>query len=327
MYLPTTGPPPHPKGKMRSSVVLAVAAVVIVGCASPEDAPQLPPSSAITVVPDLVYGRRHGMALTMNVFRPATPNGAGVIFLNSGGWVSPAIPFLDQESETPRLRTTEELAAVLPQLEEFSPHPLLDAGFTVFDVVHRSSPRFNLPEVVQDVRLAVRVVKDDAADFGVDPERIGVWGGSAGGHLALMLGSAPELANESQNPMDSLSGDVAAVVAFFPVSDFDRWIAQDSGRLSQFPALDFEVADYPDYSPTSFATEDDPPTLIVHGDSDALVPLAQGQLMYEALESAGAPTELVIIEGADHGFLGEDIQPATEAMLNWFMEHLEVDPS
>ncbi|MCH2462247.1 MAG: alpha/beta hydrolase, partial [Gemmatimonadetes bacterium] len=117
-----------------------------------------------SIMPDLVYGHKAGMALTLDVFRPASPNGASVLNMVSGGWVS-------------RWRDPEQAQAGY--------QALLDQGFTVFAIRHGSSPRFNVPEAYADVTRAVRFVRLHASTYGIDPDRLGVYGGSAGGHLSL----------------------------------------------------------------------------------------------------------------------------------------------
>ena len=115
---------------------------------------------------DVVYGHKAGMALTFDVVTPAEPNGAGVLFLVSGGWVSvwfPVEAIVRPEPPTPN------------QCER-----LLAAGFTLFIVRHGSSPYFKVPDAVADVRRAVRTIRHQAGEFGIDPERIGVCGASAG---------------------------------------------------------------------------------------------------------------------------------------------------
>ena len=125
--------------------------------------------SDYAVTADVVYGHKAGMALFYDVLHPHEPNGAGVAFMVSGGWFS-------------RWRPPARRVARFEHL--------LDAGFTVFAVHHGSAPRFKVPEAVEDVRRAVRHIRMQAADHGIDPDRIGVNGGSAGGHLSLMLGLA-----------------------------------------------------------------------------------------------------------------------------------------
>lgn len=302
--------------------LVALLACSAFGCAAPSPA-STDAEGAVAVTKDVIYGRKDGLAMTMNVFTPSNPNGAAVIFLNSGGWFSPVESFIEPGSNPPRLRSTEEIGTALAGFEEFSPHFMLDEGFTVFEVIHGSTPRFVIPEIVSDVRLAVRFIKERASEFGVSPDRLGIWGGSAGGHLALMLGlSANEVAGASDQT-DRSDGGVAAVVAYFPVSDLALFVEAAPELVTQFPALDFERADYPEYSPVSFASPDDPPTLIIHGDEDTLVPLGQGELIHRALQAQGATTDLVIIEGAEHGFYDDDIGTAANAAVAWFSRHLD----
>ena len=130
-----------------------------------------------SIGPDVVYGHKDGMALTFDVFKPASnSNGAGVLYIESGGWRS-------------SWRPTEQSRSRFDQL--------LSKGFTVFVVRHGSAPRYNAHEAYGDVQRAVRFVRLHAQTYGVDPNRLGVYGGSAGGHLSLMLGLASDL---SRNP-------------------------------------------------------------------------------------------------------------------------------
>ncbi|MGZ3384027.1 MAG: alpha/beta hydrolase [Isosphaeraceae bacterium] len=115
---------------------------------------------------DVIYGRKYGTALTMDVFTPTKDaRGIGVIFVVSGGFFS----------------SHEAINSAFVQ-------PLIDRGFTVFAVVHGSQPRYTVPEIIQDMNRAVRFIRHHAKNYGIDPDRIGIYGGSAGGHLALMLG-------------------------------------------------------------------------------------------------------------------------------------------
>ena len=117
---------------------------------------------------DVIYGRKFGTALTMDVFTPKKDaKGIGVIIVVSGGF------FSSHESISPAFVK-----------------PLTDRGYTVFAVVHGSQPRYTIPEIVQDMNRAVRFIRYHAKDYGIDPDRIGITGASAGGHLSLMLGTA-----------------------------------------------------------------------------------------------------------------------------------------
>jgi acetyl esterase/lipase len=258
---------------------------------------QAPPT---TITPDVVYGHKDGMALTFDVFRPAgEANGAGVLFIVSGGWVSAWAP---PESAVRRFT------------------PLLERGFTVFAVRHGSSPRYKVPEAAADVERAIRYVRRHAADFGVDPGRLGVYGGSAGGHLSLMLGLDPDPGSpEAGDDVLRTPSGVAAVVAYFPPVDLRGW----TGPSERFPALDFAPDLAPSVSPILFVSADDPPTLLIHGDADRLVPIDHSQRIHAALREAGVTTEFITIPGGNHGFNNpEHNQRASAAMVAWFERFL-----
>lgn len=260
----------------------------------------------VEITPDLVYGHKFGMALTMDEFRPQDKekaNGAAVLFMVSGGWVSSWSP-------------PEGMAARFK--------PLTDKGFTVFAVRHGSSPKFTIPEVVADVRRAVRYVRLNAEKFGIDADRIGVNGGSAGGHLSLMLGTTADTGDEkSKDPIERVSDRVAAVVAYYPPTDLRPWVTDpESSYYKNFPALRFEADKADDYSPLFQVSDDDAPTLLVHGDKDLLVPLDHSEKIMKELEAKNVPAKLVVIEGAAHGFPGEQGVRATNELVAWFEKYL-----
>ena len=254
------------------------------------------------ITPDVVYGHKHGMALTMDVYQPGQGNGVGVLFIVSGGWFSKWAP---PEKSTGWFKH------------------LLDKGVTVFAVRHGSSPKYVIPGIVEDVRRSVRFVRLHAKDFHVDPKRLGVCGFSAGGHLSLLLGTASD--NGDPNSKDEVlrvSDRVAAVVAYFPPTDLRQIVKPQNPFTKFFPALGFDPNDVNDVSPLLHATEDDPPALMIHGDKDFLVPLWQSEKMYEALKAKGVESELLVIEGAGHGFGGKDAERAKKAWVAWFQKHL-----
>jgi len=266
------------------------------------------PAAEIEIVPDVVYGHKDGMALTFDVLKPKTgANGAAVLFMVSGGWVSTYTP-------------PQQMAARFTLL--------LDKGFTVIPVRHGSSPKYLIPEIVADVRRAVRYIRHNAAKWGLDPERLGVHGGSAGGHLSLMLGTASDNGDSAATEEFLRSSSrVASVVAYFPPVDLRALArglnpARDGSVLDRFPALNFEKEKGPDYSPLVHVSADDPPTLLIHGDKDPLVPVSNSHLMYEALQKNTVLSQKIILEGAVHGFRGEQATQATAAMVAWFEKTL-----
>ncbi len=249
---------------------------------------------------DVVYGHKDGMALTYDVFKPNPEdnNGVGLLFMVSGGWFSKWYP----------------PAQTWLFLREY-----LDAGFTVIAVRHGSAPKYKVPEAVNDVQRAVRHVRLHAKEYGIDPDKLGVFGGSAGGHLSLMIGAASDEGDpDAKDEVLKAGNRVAAVVAFFPPVDLRLM----TGPNDEFPALDFDESLSASVSPILFATPDDPPTLFIHGDADKLVPLKTSERMHAELKKQKVETELLVIEGAAHGFKGEDNKRAAQATVDWFEEHL-----
>ncbi len=259
-------------------------------------------AEGIRITPDVVYGHKHGMALTFDVFQPEGGNHVGVLFMVSGGWFS-------------RWAPPEQTMGLFK--------PLLDKGFTVFAVRHGSSPKYVVPEVVSDVRRSVRFIRLHAKRLGVDPERLGVCGASAGGHLSLMLGATSDAGDpQAKDEVLRVSNRVAAVVAYFPPTDLRPYVKEDSPYRVSFPALCFDPNQADAVSPLRHVSSDDPPTLLIHGDNDTLVPLWHSEKMRDALKAQGVATELVTIKGAGHGFRGADAERGNAAWVAWFEKHL-----
>ncbi len=257
----------------------------------------------VKITADVVYGHKFGMALTFDVFQPQEkPNGAGVLFMVSGGWYS---------------RWTD------PKNMQSQFKPLLDEGFTVFAVRHGSSPKFVIPEVVDDVRRSVRFIRLHAKEYGVNPEQLGVWGGSAGGHLSLVLGTTSDAGNPKvQDPVLQNSDRVAAVVAYYPPTDLREFVDEKSSYYHRFPALQFDANLADDFSPVLHVTKDDAPTLLIHGDLDELVPISHSENIMKQFQEQNVPAELIIIKDAAHGFQGADNTRASQAVVKWFKQHL-----
>ena len=264
----------------------------------PERPPERPPQPP--VMREVAYGLAEGVPLTLDVHRPARPNGAAVIAIVSGGWQS-----------------SVEMSRLIVDGYLF---PLLgEKGFTVIAVRHGAGPTHPMSAIVADVRRAVRFVRRHAGEYGVDPGRIGVYGGSAGGQLALLLGTTGDAGDPSAS--DAVlreSSRVAAVVAYFPPTDLSRW----TNRRGFPVTASLSEAEAARYSPLRLVSPVSAPSLIAHGDADPVVPLVEGESMHEALAKAGVPASLVRIEGAGHGFAGAGLERVNAAMVEWFERHL-----
>jgi acetyl esterase/lipase len=260
----------------------------------------------VEIVPDVVYGHKDGLAMTFDVFRPTQhANGAGVLFMVSGGWYS-------SWASPDQMRTFYA--------------PLTSKGFTVFAVRHGSSPRYSIPDAVSDVRRSVRYIRLNAERFGVDPNRLGVYGMSAGGHLSLMLGTTADDGNpDDKDPVQRVSDRVQAVAAFVAPTDLTIMVKDAPSRLpaySRFPALDLELPKAKTHSPLFQVTEDDAPTLLLAGVKDDLVPIDHNRRIRDAFAEQKVVHKLVEFENAGHGFGPDDAKAAMAEMVAWFETHL-----
>ncbi|MBX9625776.1 MAG: alpha/beta hydrolase [Gemmataceae bacterium] len=273
------------------------------------------PPDAFTRKDDVIYGRKHGLALTLDVFTPKDKaNGRGVILCVSGGWYS-----------------AKDLLSNL-YLPTFV-RPLTARGYTVFAVLHGSQPLFTIPEAAEDIDNAVKFVKQHAKEYGVDPDKLGVAGMSAGGHLSLMQGTAAG------------DGKVAAVGCFFPPTDFlnygkEKADGGGTGELKDFAApfafrkydpkaRAFAPVDAEErakiikrISPATRVGKESAPALVIHGDADKLVPIQQAELLVDKYKEAGVPFELVVRKDKAHGWPGMDKDVGLIA--DWFDKHLGV---
>jgi acetyl esterase/lipase len=259
----------------------------------------------IAITPDVVYGHKDGLAMTFDVFTPKDANGAGILFMVSGGWYSQ-----------------------WTQPEQMQPFvmPLTSKGFTVLAVRHGSSPRYTIPEAVSDVRRSVRYIRLNAAAFGIDPDRLGVYGMSAGGHLSLMLGTtADDGKPDDKDPVQRVSDRVQAVVAFVAPTDLTVMVKDAPGRLpayNRFPALNLDLANARLHSPLLHVTDNDSPTLLLAGVKDDLVPIDHNRRIRDAFVQEKIVHKLVEFENAGHGFGPDDMKPAVAEMVTWFETHL-----
>lgn len=259
------------------------------------------------IEPDVVYGHKDGLALTMDVYRPSgESNQRAILFMVSGGWFSRWAP--------------PEQAIPLFQ-------PYLEKGFTLIAVRHGSSPRYTIPEAVSDVRRAVRFVRKHESRFGIDAERLGVLGMSAGGHLSLMLGTTGDDGDASAgDELARVSSRVSAVVALVPPTDLRVavWDAPESlPAYRGFPALDLAMDKAEQNSPLVHVTADDAAALVVMGGKDELVPPRHGEWIDEAFEKQGVDHKLIIFPEAGHGLQGNETRAKliTEA-VGWFERYL-----
>ena len=257
-----------------------------------------PSFAELGIKSDVIYGHKDGMALVYSVLQPENANGAAIVFMVSGGWFSRWSP---------------------PQRYAAQFDDMLDAGFTVIPVHHGSAPRYRVPEAYADVSRAIRHIKLHAQQHGIDPDRIGITGGSAGGHLSLMLGMDSDAGIDGdRDEVMRNSNAVAAIVAYFPPVD----LREITGPNDRFPALDFEQRKAAAISPILHADPSDPPTLLIHGDAATLVDISNSIDMQAEFEKHHITSEFITISGAGHRFRGDDATRAAALRLDWFKKYL-----
>ena len=227
---------------------------------------------------------------------PALKNRPGVIVIHGGGWIQG-----NKES----------------MLERFC-LPFVEHGFVVANVEYRLAQSATAPAAVNDVLEAAKWFRDRAADYKVDPNQIIVTGDSAGGHLAMMVGMAPESAGLGP------SIKIAAIVNFYGISDVPdqlqgphlqtyavTWVPEQQDRMDLAKKL----------SPITYVRKGLPPMLSIHGDADPVVPYEQSVRLTKELKTAGDQAELITVPGGQHGFPPEEMSQLWPQIFKWLKKH------
>ena len=282
-------------------------------------------------VHEIIYGRKDGIALTMLQLKAGgKSNGKAIIRVIAGSWFSS----YDWASSSETIDVSKNLYT--------------EKGYTVFEVIVSSQPRYAIPDEINDIKRAVRYIRFNAKQLGIDPAHIGIEGYSAGGHLSLAVATTDDqIDTASKDPVDHVSSRVQAVAVLYPPTDFLNWGAPGNNVISAkdlqlqyhvYGAFDFRkfndstttydlVSDTAErnkigrqISPMYNVSSDDPPVFIIHGDADAVVPLQQSQTIIAKFKGAGVPNQFIIKKGAAHNF--EDMQPEIRQFTDWFDKYL-----
>ncbi len=256
-----------------------------------------------TVESDVTYCTMNGVALKMDIYYSSSNNGdwAVTMYVHGGGWSSGDKAQGAGMVEIPALQS---------------------AGFLVVSVNYRLAPEYVFPAMIEDVKCAVRYLRAHANEYNLDSNRIGVWGGSAGGHLVAMLGTTDAGAGFDVGEYLDQSSRVQAVVDMFGPTDLTVQFEGGYENASRvFDGFDAALA-----SPVTYVSADDPPFFILHGEADKLVPIEQSQILLATLQSAGVPVELVTVANAGHSFRPEDgktISPSRKEIAQMVVEFFE----
>lgn len=277
----------------------------------------LPPG--VRLVADVKYGDAPGVANLLDVYLPATPDADSaplrplIVYIHGGGWEQGDKQGCPAQRFVPR-------------------------GYVVASINYRLSKEAIFPAQIEDCKGALRFLRAHAKDYHLDPARVGVWGSSAGGHLVALLGTTnglKELEGTVGGNLDQSSA-VQCVCDFFGPTDFVQFVAQaaagghpvrDPGNSALSRLLGGTIEAKKDLallaSPITHVSKDSAPILILHGDKDPLVPLAQSQTFCESLKTAGVDATLDVIANNGHGGAGFGSKEETEKLVAFFDKYLK----
>jgi len=270
--------------------------------------PAVPVADEIVFEAGLEFAKPGGESLQLNLARPKTPSGRtpAILCIHGGGF---------------RAGKREGWDARCKLLAEH--------GYAAATVTYRLAPKFPFPAAVEDVKAAVRWLRANAEKYGIDPERIGVVGDSAGGHLAQFLGVTGGVAQfEGDGGHASFSSRVACVVNYYGPSDFTKSYGKSVDAAEVLP-LWLGGDDTKEHkrhilaSPLYWVTPTAAPTLLLQGTEDKYVNHEQAVWMRDKLKAAEVEVEFLSLEGAGHGFKGADAEKAWKAALDFFERHLK----
>jgi acetyl esterase/lipase len=284
----------------------AIVCLSLVSAASAQEKPKAPPPKPAIEL-DVLYAKPGDSELKLDAARPAEGDGLvpALLVIHGGAW---------------RAGNKADLRPLLAQCAQ--------RGYLAVSPQYRLCPKDPFPAQVHDVKAAVRWIKSNAKKYRADPERVGALGFSAGGHLALMLALT--------GPSDGLEGDVSpgapdsrvkAVVNYFGPSDL---AAKDIPEICKPWVKDLlggSPQDKPEAaakaSPLTFVSKDDAPVLTFQGTRDPLVPYNQGIKLADAMNSAGVPGRLELIIGAQHGWVGAELDRTIEETFRFLDRYLK----
>jgi len=264
----------------------------------------------VSVQRDLEYARPDGIPLMLDIYAPkqVTNRLPVLIWIHGGAW---------------KAGSKERCPLAF----------LARKGFAVVSIEYRLLDQASFPAQLHDCKAVVRWLKAHADKLNLDADRIGVFGASAGGHLAALLGTTPDLKNLEGDVGGNLeqSSRVQAICAFYPPTDLNQLVTNpkwrtspdsDIGKLLGGP-LEQNLDKAARANPVNYITPDDTPFYLVHGDKDTMVRLDQSKILHEALLKAGVESTLYVVPGKGHG-IGAPPEAAKE-ILDFLNRHLKLD--
>jgi acetyl esterase/lipase len=271
-------------------------------------AASLPTAAAGTGLQEnICYAQINGQELLLDLYRPAEVNEPLplIVWIHGGAWQAGDKKF-------------------------FPIRGLEQDGFAIASINYRFTDQAIFPAQIHDCKAAIRFLRANAGRFGIDPNSIGAAGDSAGGHLAALVGTSGGVRELEGRVGGNLeySSTVRAVCDWYGPTDFLAFADPDQFDPQRHPVVE-KLFGGPvtqkkqlarAASPISHVDPKDPPFLIMHGDKDNVVPLDQSIRFYEKLKKAGVPAELIVVEGAGHGFPNKQ---QIEQLRDFFVKHLK----
>ena len=199
--------------------------------------------------------------------------------------------------------------------------------YLVASINYRLYPAGKFPNMIEDVKCAIRSLRAHASEYNLDPDRIAAIGPSAGGHLVSLLGASDQSAGWDVGQYLDQSSRVQAVIAMAPITDLSRNFP--NADIETMKRVGFGEHNVAEASPITHVTADDPPFLLIHGEQDTLVPYEQSQLMYERLVQTNVPAQLVIVKNAGHSFVAPNgsatptLGEINQMILNFLAQYLK----
>jgi acetyl esterase/lipase len=211
---------------------------------------------------------------------------------------------------------------------------LISRGYIVISIDYRLSGEAPFPAAIEDCKAAVRWIRANAAAYHFDPDHIGAWGHSAGGHLAALLGTSGGVAElEGTGDNATFSSRVQAVCDMSGPSDIlqfyetisnsnDGMARRDRSSIEQFlgGSVEQNRAKAIAASPTTYVSKDDPPFLIIHGEEDMTIPVNQSEVLASKLKAAGVQVTLIMPEGRGHGVGGRSFAPEITSFFDKYLK-------
>ncbi len=201
-------------------------------------------------------------------------------------------------------------------------------GYAAASVSYRLAPQNKFPAQIEDAKTSVRYLRTNAKKYDFDTERFAALGFSAGGHLAALLGTTDSTAGFDGKLYPGVSSQVQTVIDYFGPTQLALF-AETPGVADIFmvPLLGKECRTdakcYTKASPIEYVSKAAPPTLIIHGNLDFIVPIIHSERFHEKLKAAGVKTEFLVMKGKGHGWTGDATETSAKALVKFLDENLK----